>query len=148
MVPGHGTDGEALALYLPPITVKAPVWWKSVRATLPEWTKDSARVTWDRANYEIAARPSADGDALALVLIGGAVGQAHEWPIATVAAPAYQLIPLDTPPIDSAARAALSRAFDISTSLDGLVQRASWPHRPSIANAIVSLWATSFSRTK
>jgi hypothetical protein len=146
MVPGHSTDGEALALYLPPITVRAPVWWESVRATLPEWAKDSARVTWDRANCNIAARPSADGDALALVLIGGAVGEAHEWPIATVAGPAYQLIPLDTPPIDSAARAALSRAFDLSTSLDGLVQRASWPHRPRIANATVPLRATSFSR--
>ena len=146
MVPGHSTDGEALALYLPPITVRAPVWWESVRATLPEWAKDSARVTWDRANCNIAARPSADGDALALVLIGGAVGEAHEWPIATVAGPAYQLIPLDTPPIDSAARAALSRAFDLSTSLDGLVQRASWPRRPRIANAPVPLRATSFSR--
>ncbi len=143
MVPGHGTDGEALALYLPPITVKAPVWWKSVRATLPEWAKDSARVRWDRAKYAVAARPSADGDALALVLIGGAASTAHEWPIATVAAPAYQLIPLDTPPIDSAARAALSRAFDISTSLDGLVQRASWPYR-----TLTPLRATSFSRTK
>ena len=148
MVPGHGTDGEALALYLPPITVKAPVWWKSVRATLPEWATDSARVTWDRANYKIAARPSADGDALALVLIAAAVDPAHEWPIATVAAPAYQLIPLDTPPLDSTARGALSRAFDISTSLDGLVQRASWPQRPSIAHATVPLRATSFSRRK
>lgn len=148
MVPGHGTDGEALALYLPPITVKAPVWWKAVRATLPEWAKDSARVIWDRAKYEIAARPSADGDALALVLIGGAAGKAHEWPIATVAAPAYQLIPLDTPPIDSAARAALSRAFDISTALDGLVQRARWPRRTPNANADAWLRATAFSRTK
>jgi len=77
------------------------------------------------------------------VLIGGPVGQAREWPIATVAAPAYQLIPLDTPPIDSAARAALSRAFDISTSLDGLIQRASWPHHPS-----PPLRATSFSRLR
>ncbi len=150
MVPGHGTDGEALALYLPPITVKAPVWWKSVRATLPKWAKDSARVTWDRAKYEIAARPSADGDALALVLIGGAAGKSHEWPIATVAAPAYQLIPLDTPPIDSAARAALSRAFDISTSLDGLVQRASWPRRTPRRTPTVTpvLRTTSFSPTK
>lgn len=148
MVPGHGTDGEALALYLPPIAVTAPVWWKSVRATLPAWATDSARVTWDRAKYQVAARPSADGDALALVLIGGAVGTAHEWPIATVAAPAYQLIPLDTPPIDSAARAALSRAFDISTSLDGLVQRAGWPRRAPVANATVPLRAISFSRIK
>ena len=143
MVPGQSADGEALALYLPPITVNAPVWWTSVRATLPEWATDSARVTWNRAKYDVAARPSADGDALALVLIGGPVGQAREWPIATVAAPAYQLIPLDTPPIDSAARAALSRAFDISTSLDGLIQRASWPHRPS-----TPVRATSFSRLR
>ena len=143
MVPGHGADGEALALYLPPLTVKTPRWWTSVRATLPEWTTDSARVTWDRATYVVAARPSSDGDALALVLIGGTAGTGHEWPIATVAAPAYQLIPLDTPPIDSAARAALSRAFDISTALDGVVQRASWRHRPA-----PRLRATAWSRDK
>jgi hypothetical protein len=130
MVPGKGADGEALALYLPPITVQPPVWWTAVRATLPEWAKDSTRVRWDRAHYEIAARPSADGDALALVLIGAAAGTSREWPIATVAAPAYQLIPLDSPPIDTAARSALSRAFDLSTSLDGLAQRAGWPRRP------------------
>jgi hypothetical protein len=141
MVPGHGADGEALALYLPPLTVKSPRWWTSVRATLPAWTADSTRVTWDRATYVVAARPSSDGDALALVLIGGTAGTGHEWPIATVAAPAYQLIPLDTPPIDSAARAALSRAFDISTALDGVVQRASWSHRPA-----PRLRATSWSR--
>ena len=124
MVPGHGTDGEALALYLPPIAVSEPVWWAAVRATLPEWAKDSVRVRWDRQKYEVAARPANAGDALALVLIGGAIGQTREWPIATVAAPAYQLIPLDAPPIDSTARAALSRAFDVSTALDGLITRA------------------------
>ena len=148
MVPGHGADGEVLALYLPPITVQAPAWWTAVRATLPAWATDSARVTWDRANYAIAARPSPDGDALALVLIGGAVGTLHEWPVATVGAPAYQLIPLDTPPIDSAARAALSRAFDVSTSLDGVMQRAGWRRRTTrpIARSSVRLRTTSFSR--
>lgn len=124
MVPGHGPDGEPLALNLPPILVKAPAWWTAVRATLPQWEKDSARVVWERANYEIAARPTPDGDALALALRGKSNGRASDWPIATVAPPAYQLIPLDTPPIDSAARSALSRAFDLSTSLDGMVQRA------------------------
>jgi hypothetical protein len=124
MVPGHGTDGEALALYLPPIAVTEPVWWAAVRATLPEWERDSVRVRWDRQKYAVAARPANAGDALALVLIGGAIGQTREWPIATVAAPAYQLIPLDAPSIDSTARAALSRAFDVSTALDGLITRA------------------------
>jgi hypothetical protein len=139
MVPGHGVDGEALALYLPPIRVAEPVWWKGVRATLPAWAKDSMVVRWDRATYDIAARPSADGDVLALVLRGDARGASSEWPIATVGGPAYQLIPLDTPPIDSASRAALSRAFDVSTSLDGLMERARFRMSPRAPRAS-ALW--------
>jgi hypothetical protein len=130
MVPGNGTDGEALALHLPPIAVAAPDWWAAVQATLPEWSADSSRVRWVRERYEVAARPSADGNALALSLAdaaGAKDGAREEWPVATVAAPAYQLISLETPPLDSAARSALSRAFDVSTALDGLMQRASMP---------------------
>ncbi len=148
MVPGYGIDGEALALYLPAITVKEPVWWKRVRATLPAWTKDSVRARWDRSQYEVTASPSADGEALALVLIGDALGKAREWPISTVAAPAYQLIPLDAPPIDSAARAALSRAFDLSTSLDGLVQRAGFRLRARTPRASTLLRAVSYAFPK
>jgi hypothetical protein len=125
MVPGHSADGEALALYLPPIGVKAPAWWGAVRGTLPEWSTDSSRVRWERAAYDVVATPSADGDALALVLRArGLTTSRAEWPVATVVAPAYQLIALEEPPLDSASRAALARAFDVSTALDGLVQRA------------------------
>lgn len=137
MVPGHSTDGEALALYLPPIAVKAPAWWSAVRATLPEWSKDSSRVRWERSSYDVVATPSADGDALSLVLRArGLATSRAEWPVATVPAPAYQLIALEKPPLDSVARSALARAFDVSTSLDGLVQRAAWrtsmrPFRPT-----------------
>lgn len=127
MIPGQSPDGEALALYLPPMSVKPPEWWKGVRNTLPEWANDSARVSWDRAAYEVVATPSPDGDALALVLRSRRLaGSKREWPVATVASPAYQLIALESPPLDAAGRAALARAFDVSTSLDGLVQRASW----------------------
>jgi hypothetical protein len=132
MVPGSSADGEALALYLPPIGVKAPAWWKAVRATLPEWTADSSRVRWERQAYDVAASPSEDGESLALVLRArGMTSSQRDWPVATVAAPAYQLIALDQPPLDSAARAALARAFDVSTALDGLVQRAAWRVSPS-----------------
>ncbi|BAH39742.1 hypothetical protein GAU_2700 [Gemmatimonas aurantiaca T-27] len=125
MVPGRGLDGEALALHLPAIGVSPPVWWKPVKTTLPEWSADSSIVRWDRSSYRIAARPSPDGDALALVLSSrSGVGGQHEWPVATVGAPAYQLIALESPPLDSASRAALARAFDVSTALDGMVQRA------------------------
>ena len=134
MIPGQGSDGEALAIHLPPLGVAEPSWWPQVRNTLPEWAPDSARVRWVQDAYEVAASPTPDGDALALVLIGRRGTAKLEWPIATVATPAYQLIPLDNPPLDSMQRAALARAFDVSTSLDGLVQRAAFraaPHRPA-----------------
>lgn len=136
MVPGSAPDGEALALHLPPLTVREPAWWKAVRRTLPEWSADSSRVRWERTAYEVVASPSEDGEALALVLRSiGLASSKREWPVATVAAPAYQLIALDAPPLDSAGRAALARAFDVSTALDGLVQRAAWRHAPATAPA-------------
>ncbi|WP_434478505.1 hypothetical protein [Gemmatimonas sp.] len=140
MVPGQAPDGEALALYLPPLSVTAPTWWQSVRTTLPEWAADSSRVSWDRDAYEVVATPSADGEALALVLRSRRLTSSkREWPVATVAAPAYQLIALESPPLDSAGRAALARAFDVSTALDGMVQRASRRVRPSRGSAAPTL---------
>lgn len=146
MVPGKGTDGEALALHLPPIRVEAPAWWEAVRTTLPEWTADSTRVTWSRSGYDVAARPSPEGDALALVLVARG-SKATEWPVATVGAPAYQLIALESPALDSAARSALARAFDLSASLDGMVQRASRRQSPPAATrSPAALRSTRFQR--
>ena len=125
LVPGASSDGEALAIYLPPLAVPAPDWWSAVKSTLPEWTRDSSRVRWSRTGYEVAARPSPDGASLALILAARGTLRAREWPIATVAAPAYQLIALDAPPVTAQLRAALSHAFDASAALDGLAQRAS-----------------------
>lgn len=152
MIPGHAEDGEALALHLPPLVVKAPAWWPAVRATLPEWSRDSMRVQWERDAYTVVAQPSADGETLALVLRRrGLSTSTREWPVATVGAPAYQLIALESPPLDSAGRAALARAFDFSTSLDGLVQRASRrfiapPNRDRVT-ATRRLTMASFDRT-
>jgi len=130
LVPGATSDGEALAIYLPPLAVASNDWWSAVKPTLPEWTRDSSRVRWNRTGYEVAARPSPDGESLALVLAASGTLRAREWPIATVAAPAYQLIALDAPPVTAKLREALARAFDASSALDGLVQRAS-RHKPS-----------------
>ncbi len=122
MVPGTGADDEALALHLPAIAVAAPKWWASVQSTLPTWKADSSDVQWSRAAYRVSAAPSADGERLSLVLSASGTANARTWPIAVVASPAYQLIPLDAPPVDSTVRAALARAFDLSTSLDGITQ--------------------------
>ncbi|MBY0488279.1 MAG: hypothetical protein K2R93_00445 [Gemmatimonadaceae bacterium] len=146
MVPGKSADGEALALHLPPLKVTAPGWWAAVRATLPTWTADSSRVRWSRGRYDVMARPSADGDALALVLMGTGV-TAKEWPVSTVGSPAYQLIALDDPPLDSAGRSALARTFDVSAALDGMAQRAVYqrPATPTVPHARA---ATRFIRTR
>lgn len=142
MIPGRNADGEALALYLPPVSVAPPPWWKGVRPTLPSWTRDSAQVHWEHENYRVFARATPDGESMGLVLQARAPGDrpmdsagkavdvgtlpspaSREWPIATVAAPAYGLITLDAR-LDAATRSALARAFDLSSALDGLAQRA------------------------
>ncbi len=135
MVPGNGVDGEALALNLPPIAAAPPAWWSGVQATLPAWAPDSSLVKWSRGSYAIVARPTPDGESLALSLATDAEAtgarqpaekgsRVKEWPIATVPAPAYQLIPLDAPRVSAAMHDALARAFDVSAALDGVVKAA------------------------
>lgn len=122
MIPGRTADGEALALYLPPIETSAPAWWASAGSTLPEWDADSGAVRWTRERYRVLATPSDDGERLALTLATPADGS-RQWPIGTVTGPAYGLVTLDSPPVDSTVRQALARAFDANSALDGLTQR-------------------------
>jgi hypothetical protein len=120
MIPGNGVEGEALALNLPPIAAKAPSWWAAVQTTLPKWNADSSQVRWARSGYEVVARPDSDGESLALTLLSKTARNPKEWPVATVPAPAYQLIPLDAPPVSAALRHALAGAFDASATLNGV----------------------------
>jgi hypothetical protein len=125
LVPGTGDEGEALALPLPPIPVAPPAWWGGVRGTLPVWAADSSRLDWNQPGYQVVARPTDDGEAVALALQGTEARSAPAWPVATVPVPVYQFLQLDAPPLTGAARQALSRAFDQSTA-GGLVERARW----------------------
>ena len=133
MVPGNGSDGEALALNLPPIVAQVPAWWRTVQPTLPTWTTDSSSVRWSRRGYDVVAKPSADFETLALTLLPSPARAVAEWPIATVPAPAYQLIPLDAPAVSDVLRDALARAFDASSTLDGIATAATrrWSPRRS-----------------
>lgn len=133
MVPGNGPDGDAIALNIPPVAIAEPTWWKQVRKTLPEWSADSSEIHWKRDGYRVAAKLSPEADALSLMLSSSKGFNPRQWPVATVALPAYQLIALDSPPLDDRTRAALARAFDVSVALDGMAQRASYqvPTAPS-----------------
>lgn len=128
MIPGNGVEGEALALNLPPLTAQAPSWWGAVKTTLAQWNADSSQVRWTRTGYDVVARPDSDGESLALTLVSSPSPAGKAWPIATVPAPAYQLIPLDAPPVTAALRHALASAFDASATLSG-VQTASHRRR-------------------
>ena len=137
LVPGMGEQGEALSLFLPPQTAAVPAWWRTVAQTLAQWNSDSTELSWARAQYRVVARPSDDGDALAIELVDmPRRGAPRHWPIATVPAPAYQLISLDETPLDSLTRNALARAFDQSTVVNGATQTASVPVRSSMHSSL------------
>jgi len=142
-VPGTGEEGEALALYLPPLIAAAPDWWTSVVATLPSWNADSSELSWSRVHYDVIARPSRDGELLAIELVDRSrKGAPRVWPIANVPVPAYQMIPLDGSALDSGTRRALARAFDQSTVLNGTSQQASISVRGAPTPRAVSWRAT------
>lgn len=127
LVPGTASDGTALSLHLRALPAAVPAWWSPVQATLPVWSADSSMLAWDRGAYRIVARPLEGGERLALVIVAADSTSTarREWPIATVGTPAYQLVALDAAPLTDAMRRALSRAFDRSSAVDGMVQRAS-----------------------
>lgn len=126
LIPGTGEEGDALTLYLPPLVAAAPDWWSAVAPTIPVWNADSTELSWNRLQYDVLARPSSDGESLAIELVDRShKGAPRHWPIATVPTPAYQLIALDESPLDNTTRVALARAFDQSTVLNGTVQTAS-----------------------
>lgn len=127
MVPGQDADGSAIAVNLPPVVMPVQPWWADVAPTLPEWAADSGSLQWTRPSYMVRATPIGDGTSLSLVVVdvrdtvGGRVPR--EWELATVVAPAYQLIALDDHPMSRELRAALARAFDAASTVDGIGQR-------------------------
>lgn len=126
LVSGTSDEGDALTLVLPPLVAAAPEWWTAIVRTLPQWNIDSTQLEWERPGYHVLAHPTADGEALVIEMVDHSQsGGTRTWSIATVPAPAYQLIALDDAPLDSIVRNRLARAFDQSTALNGNSQQAS-----------------------
>jgi hypothetical protein len=145
-IAGTAENGEALSIFLPTMTALAPDWWKAVSPTLPRWTSDSNTLVWKRANYDVVARQAINAPVLFISLANQpATGKSRSWPIAAVPEPAYQLIPLDAPAIDSATRNALAIAFDRSIALDGAARQAGFDNwrRMRIGEARMQLTVSS-----
>jgi hypothetical protein len=123
----RGTGGGAgLTLPVPPVSLidggRAP-WWMAERETLPVGGADSASDIWTRTNVDVVARYDTagdpdDGQGVALVLRRrrgvGPDTIPGEWRVGRFPAPTRRIFWLDKPPVDSATRRALARAFDES----------------------------------
>lgn len=120
-----------LALPALPVPQPYPAWWSAVAPMIPALSADSATLTWSRPGYQVTARLDPESDRLAFVL--SASGERVEHMIGSLAGPAWSLIALDTPAVDSAARVALSRAFLEAQSYgDGVQQLARATTRPRL----------------
>ena len=110
LIPGHGKDGGGLGLPLAPVAITPPDWWREVAGMLPRSVGDSVDL-WRAGSVSVEAHWRADNAPLALVLRDTAGGR---WTAGHVPAPSRWLVRLDAPPVDSATRRALARAFDES----------------------------------
>ena len=111
LVPGEGDWAIDLAFPMSPIRVSAPAWWAEIRPMLPNSPETAIHESWDRkgANPGVVARHDSSEDVVTLVLRDSA---RREWKAARVPPPVEWVLWLDVPPLDSAARRGLKRAFD------------------------------------
>jgi len=124
---GRGTGDEGHLLELPPIAIGEPAWWSEAVPTLPVPSADGSRQVWRHGRYEVVARQDSSASVSRLLLRDST---SREWPVGLVPVPAQRIYWLDQPPIDSAARRALSRAFDEAALYDEAVRAASLPRHP------------------
>ena len=115
-VPQRGADVPDDVLPLDALRPAQPRWWPGLAREFPLAGDDLDR--WhpfgDTSGYDVLARYDSAA-ATARISLSNRV---TEWPIRIVTAPVLHLFWLDQPPIDSAQRHALSRAFDEASLYD------------------------------
>ena len=111
LVPGEGDWALDLACPMAAIRVAAPGWWAEIRPTLPTSPDSAVDEVWDRpgASTGIIARHDTAEQLVTLVLRDSAD---REWKATRVPPPVEWILWLDEPPLDSASRHGLRRAFD------------------------------------
>jgi hypothetical protein len=124
---GTGVRGGPM-LALAPVRLSdgaQALWWAAEASTFPAGGADSASDVWTRPDVEVVARYDTIGDpnrGQGVVLLlrrprtaanAGDTAR-REWRVGRFPAPTRRVYWLDTPPVDSATRRALVRAFDES----------------------------------
>jgi hypothetical protein len=123
-VPGDGATGGAMVLPVPHIRAPEPAWWSRIRETVPKLGADSLSEIWSGRTYDVLARYDTSGAFATLVVRDSA---RREWAAARLPTPARSVFRLDLPPIDSASRRALARAFDESSLYSGSARTVRGP---------------------
>jgi hypothetical protein len=116
--PGQGHGGEGGVLPMRPIGVRQPTWWSDARGTLPTATREREEI-WERPGYSVRAIYDSNDTAARLTLTDSSGG---ETPIGPVSSPVHRIYWLDSPPISSDVRAALTKAFDEAALYDNAVR--------------------------
>jgi hypothetical protein len=125
-VPGAGGGDAGHLLTLAPIPIGEPAWWSAAASTLPVSSADGGREVWRHGPYEVVVRYDSLDGAGRLAIRDST---SREWSLGRVPAPARRILWLDRPPLDSAVRRALDRAFQESSLYDETVRTAAWHHR-------------------
>jgi len=120
---GRGEGDEGHLLELQPIEIGEPAWWVAAASTLPVASADGGRQVWRHGRYEVVVRQDSSTSVARLLLRDST---SREWAIGNVPVPSTRIYWLDSPPLDSAARRALVRAFDESALYDEEVRAASF----------------------
>lgn len=121
---GHGAAG-GVTLPLPPIAAEPADWWRTdVGNSVPQVRPDSLIERWHHGPLELAAQyDTVLGSASAMLALRNQNRRAA-WPITRVQAPVHQVHWLDKPPIDSASRSGLAKAFNDAVFYDENVRVA------------------------
>jgi hypothetical protein len=126
-IPGAGGGDAGHLLALAPIPIGEPAWWSEAAATLPISSVDGGRDVWRHGAYEVVVRYDSLSGAGELSIRDST---SREWSLGRVPAPATRILWLDRPPLDSASRRALDRAFNESSLYDETVRTAAF-HAPA-----------------
>lgn len=114
-VPQRGINAPDEVIALDALRPPQPSWWSSVAHDFAAVGDNLDR--WQRygdVGYDVVARYDSSAETARISL----TDRVREWPVRAVAAPVLHVFWLDRPPMDSATRRALSRAFDEAATYD------------------------------
>jgi len=139
-VPQRGSNVPDEVIPLDALRPAQPNWWSGLAHDFAAASDNLDR--WRRfgdTGYDVLARYDSTAETARISLSD----HVREWPVRAVAAPVLHVFWLDRPPVDSATRRALSRAFDEAAQYDEATRTVRDTRRPQPRVRFVSTPALS-----